>query len=50
MDIWYVIINNNQFGEAINLGSNINTPGNEITPFYYSNRQTLYFSSVGMKD
>ena len=45
MDIWYVIINNNQFGEAINLGSNINTPGNEITPFYYSNRQTLYFSS-----
>ncbi|NLJ83156.1 MAG: hypothetical protein GX330_08545 [Bacteroidales bacterium] len=45
MDIWYVIIHKGQFGEAINLGSNINTPGNEITPFYYPPTQTLYFSS-----
>ncbi len=45
MDIWYVIISNGNFGEAINLGSNINTPGNEITPFYYSEKQVLYFSS-----
>lgn len=45
LDIWYVIISNGHFGEAINIGSNINTPANEITPFYHQATQTLYFSS-----
>ncbi len=45
MDIWYVVIKDGKFGEPTNLGSNINTPGDEITPFYYDSTQTLYFSS-----
>lgn len=44
-DIWYSIVNNGTYGEAINAGSNINTPGNEITPFYHNETKTLYFSS-----
>ncbi|MBP7102157.1 MAG: hypothetical protein KBA86_02815 [Bacteroidales bacterium] len=45
MDIWFAVITKDHFGEAINAGSNINTLGNEITPFYYTPTQTLYFSS-----
>lgn len=33
------------YGEPVNLGSKINTLGNEITPFYHDG--TLYFSSDG---
>ena len=33
------------FGEPVNLGSKINTVGNEVTPFYRDG--TLYFSSEG---
>lgn len=43
MDIWYSIWQSNQWHEPVNLGSNINTPGNEISPFYKDS--TLYFSS-----
>ena len=44
-DIWYSIITENHFSEAVNLGSRINTPGNEITPFYDEKSKRLYFSS-----
>ncbi len=44
-DIWYTIINDGAYQEPINLGSFINTPGNEITPFFHKPSQTLYFSS-----
>ena len=44
-DIWYCIITEEQFSEAINLGSNINTSGNEITPFYQKTLSKLFFSS-----
>ncbi len=46
MDIWYsYIINSGDFTEPINLGKGINTPDDEITPYFNSETQTLYFSS-----
>ncbi|MCU4175434.1 OmpA family protein [Carboxylicivirga sp. N1Y90] len=33
------------FGEPENLGSNVNTSGNENSPFIHHDNQTLYFSS-----
>ncbi len=45
-DIWMSFIDNTgNFGSPINLGKNINTKFNEITPFYHKNTETLYFSS-----
>ncbi|MEI6122593.1 MAG: DUF1573 domain-containing protein [Bacteroidota bacterium] len=49
LDIWYSIIKNNEFQDPINLGSIINTPGDDITPFYRNANQTLYFSSDWLK-
>lgn len=34
-------------GEAVNLGSSINTAGDEVTPFYHTISNTLFFSSNG---
>lgn len=34
-----------QWGAAVNLGPNINTAGDEKTPFIHSDSETLYFSS-----
>jgi OOP family OmpA-OmpF porin len=34
-------------GEAVNLGSSINTAGDEETPFYHTISNTLFFSSNG---
>lgn len=45
LDIWYSIIKDNKYHDPVNLGSNINTPGDEVTPFYHVPTQTLYFSS-----
>lgn len=45
MDIWYSIYDNGKYQDPSNLGSTINTKGNEITPFYDSQTGTLYFSS-----
>ncbi|MCR4828895.1 MAG: hypothetical protein K5864_05475 [Bacteroidales bacterium] len=46
MDIWYAILPEGKTpGECINLGTPVNTIGNEITPFYDNNRERLYFSS-----
>jgi hypothetical protein len=45
LDIWYSIIKNGKYGDPVNLGSIINTPGDEITPFYRDSVQTLFFSS-----
>lgn len=33
--------------EPVNLGNLINTPGNEISPLIYENKQVLYFASDG---
>ncbi len=44
MDIWYALAKgNNQFGKPRNAGKTINSPDDEITPWY--NNGKLYFSS-----
>lgn len=45
MDIWYTVIKNGKYNDPVNLGSIINTQGDEITPFYNDKTKTLYFSS-----
>ena len=45
MDIWYALQNGDDFDEPKNAGGSINTPGDDITPFYYQPTGTLYFSS-----
>ena len=49
MDLWFASrpIGEEEFGEAVNLGPNINTSGNDITPFVSIKENTLYFSSDG---
>lgn len=44
-DIWYSIIRGGEIQEPQNIGSLINTSGDELNPFYDSYEQTLYFSS-----
>ncbi|MDR1761604.1 MAG: hypothetical protein LBR55_04070 [Bacteroidales bacterium] len=46
-DIWYARINqaNGSFENPRNCGTNINTPGDEVTPFYDARDSLLYFSS-----
>ncbi len=47
-DIWMAGIDENGFvGNPINLGAPINTPGDEVTPFFHQLGSTLYFSSNG---
>lgn len=51
MDLWYCVrdlkSNDIDFTFPKNLGSTINTNGDEITPFYNSEKGVLYFSSSG---
>ncbi|MFA6924172.1 MAG: hypothetical protein WC223_07935 [Bacteroidales bacterium] len=50
MDIWHTIISKKgECSEPVNLGKTINTPDDEITPFYNGTTETLYFSSNGHK-
>ena len=44
-DIWYAVIKHGKIERVSNLGSIINTKGNEYTPFYDKEQQLLYFSS-----
>ncbi|RYY66410.1 MAG: flagellar motor protein MotB [Chitinophagaceae bacterium] len=39
---------NGRWGEPENLGPEINTPGDELTPFIHADNQTLYFASNGL--
>ena len=43
-DIWKVASDGGGWGDPVNLGEEINTPGNELYPFVHSDG-TLYFSS-----
>lgn len=43
-DLWLSEIGEKTFEKPVNL-SEINTPGNEITPFYHSQSQKLFFST-----
>jgi hypothetical protein len=50
LDIWYCKIKpDGSFGEVTNAGKLINTPDDEITPYYVANNKTLYFSSTWHK-
>ncbi len=47
-DIWYLRRNLKKQGKwegPFNAGPNVNTPGDEISPFLYGDMKTLYFSS-----
>lgn len=49
MDIWYAVISpDGELSQPINLAV-VNTPENEVTPFFHNVSQTLYFSSDGRK-
>jgi outer membrane protein OmpA-like peptidoglycan-associated protein len=46
LDIWVSKINaDHTYSQPVNAGKVINTPGNEVTPFYDVNNKILYFSS-----
>lgn len=46
LDIWYATIRNgNEYSDPINAGEVINSPDNEVTPFYDPEKNALYFSS-----
>lgn len=48
MDLWITELGpNGETSEPQNIGNQINTPDNEITPFFHENTKTLYFSSGG---
>jgi len=47
-DIWLSRLNDkNQWMEPVNLGSQINTEGDEMSPFIHFDGKTLYFASDG---
>ena len=39
---------NGRWGKAVNLGSTINTNGNELYPYIHADNQTLYYTSDGL--
>lgn len=47
MDLWFSVHKNGTFQQPINLGSKINTSGNEISPYYDTHTRRLYFSTDG---
>ncbi len=47
VDVWKVSVNGDDFGVPENLGSKINTEGNETFPFIADDNTTLYFASSG---
>jgi OOP family OmpA-OmpF porin len=50
LDIWYTVWNDQKdaYTKAKNLGSKVNTAGDEMAPFYNLPTRTLYFSSTGL--
>ena len=47
VDIWKVAINGDSYGSPENLGTKVNTEGNESFPFIADDNSTLYFASSG---
>lgn len=45
MDIWYALVRDGVADEPVNLGPQVNSPADEITPFYDQRNGILYFSS-----
>lgn len=51
MDIWYALANKDgSFSNIKHSGTRINTPENEITPYFDGDEQVLYFSSTAHKN
>lgn len=49
LDIWYSVIDRSgEFSEPRNMGRRINTPNDELTPYYDFKEEILYFSSNGL--
>ena len=49
-DIWKTtMLEEGVFSKPVNLGKPINTPADEIAPFFHPNGVTMYFSSAGHK-
>lgn len=47
-DIWFSILNSKSlWSEPVNMGSLINTPGDEMSPFIHFDGRSLYFASDG---
>lgn len=47
LDIWYSFKNDNgTYSDPVNAGKSINTPDDEITPWFVSSSKTLFFSST----
>mgnify|MGYP006282238803 CR=1 FL=1 len=48
MDIWSSkLVKDGKWSEPVNLGSTVNTAGDEMSPFIHFDNKTLYFSSNG---
>ena len=48
LDIWMSISSgNDNWGPSVNLGDQINTPFNEVSPFFDPNERVLFFASDG---
>ncbi len=48
LDIYYAAVNTDgTFGAVTDAGSSVNTPGDDLTPFFDKKNNTLYFSSDG---
>ena len=48
MDIWYSLVKNGVANECVNLGPQVNSTSDDITPFYDQPNGVLYFSSDRM--
>jgi tetratricopeptide (TPR) repeat protein len=47
-DLWYSMLDEkNQWTRPVNMGENINTDGDEMSPFIHFDSRTLYFASDG---
>ena len=46
-DIWVTYLKGSEWSKPVNLGSKINTPYDDITPFIHANDQSLFFTSKG---
>lgn len=47
LDIWYAVRKaDGSYEEPVNAGKKVNTPDDDITPWYVSEKNTLYFSST----
>ena len=46
-DIWFTTMENGRWTEPRNLGPEVNTEGNEMSPFLHADGKTLYFATDG---